>query len=156
MRRPSFFHLTYALLAAGGAGAVQSQTGQSGGAVLAKYQQECSACHIAYPAGMLPATSWVRVMGSLGKHFGTDASLDAASVAEISGWLKPRAGTLRRVSENPPQDRITLSPWFVREHDEVASPVWKRASVGSAANCAACHVGAAKGNFNERDVQVPK
>jgi signal transduction histidine kinase len=32
-----------------------------------KYQQECAACHIAYPAGMLPAASWKRLMNNLPK-----------------------------------------------------------------------------------------
>ena len=26
--------------------------------MLAAYQQECSACHMAYPPGLLPAASW--------------------------------------------------------------------------------------------------
>jgi mono/diheme cytochrome c family protein len=151
----SFILMGFLLLSVG-LGAAHAQSDASRAASLPKYQQECSACHIAYPAGMLPATSWARVMGSLDKHYGTDASLDAASVAEISSWLKPRAGTLRRVSEDPPQDRITKSPWFVRQHNEVSSAVWKRASIGSASNCAACHTGAAKGNFNEDDVRIPK
>ena len=126
--------------------------------VLPKYQQECAACHMAYPPGLLPATSWQRLMGSLGKHFGTDASLDAASVREISGWLKSNASTYKRVSEEPPQDRITQSAWFLRKHraDEVSPAVWKRASVGGASNCVACHAGAAQGNFNEHDVKIPK
>jgi hypothetical protein len=113
---------------------------------------------MAYPPGLLPAASWQRLMGSLGKHFGTDASLDAASVREISGWLKSNAGTYKRVSEEPPQDRITQSAWFLRKHraDEVSPAVWKRASVGSASNCVACHAGAAQGNFNEHDVKIPK
>jgi mono/diheme cytochrome c family protein len=126
--------------------------------VLPKYQQECAACHMAYPPGLLPAASWQGLMGSLDKHFGTDASLDAASVREISGWLKSNAGTYKRVSEEPPQNRITQSAWFLRKHraDEVPPAVWKRASVGSASNCAACHAGAAQGNFNERDIKIPK
>lgn len=125
---------------------------------LAKYGQECTACHMAYPPGMLPAASWQRVMSGLNKHYGTDASLDAASAAEISAWLKTNAGTYKRVSEEPPQDRITQSAWFKRKHreGEVPANVWKRASVGSAANCTACHAGADKGNFNEHDVRIPK
>lgn len=125
---------------------------------LAKYQQECAACHIAYPPGMLPAESWARVMGSLQKHYGTDASLDEASVREISGWLKANAGTYKRVAEAPPQDRITQSAWFLRKHNEREVPpeIWKRAAVGSAANCAACHTQAAKGSFSERDIKIPR
>mgnify|MGYP000862404141 FL=1 len=127
-------------------------------ASLAAYQQECAACHMAYPPGMLPAASWQRMMGTLNKHYGADASLDEASVREISGWLKANAGTYKRVIEEPPQDRITQSAWFLRKHrpGEVPPDVWKRASVGSASNCAACHTNAAKGSFNERDIRIPR
>lgn len=123
---------------------------------LPKYQQECAACHLAYPPGMLPAASWKRLMGSLNKHYGTDASLDEASVREISGWLQTHAGTYKRVSEEPPQDRITRSQWFVRKHNEVDPQIWKQAAVKSAANCAACHSAADKGSFREAEIQFPK
>ncbi len=122
----------------------------------AKHQQECSSCHVAYPPGLLPAASWARIMGGLNKHFGTDASLDVASTTEIASWLQAHAGTDRRGREEPPQDRISKSNWFVRQHDEVSSSTFKRASIGSAANCSACHAGAAKGNFNEHEVHIPK
>ena len=124
--------------------------------VLPQYQQECAACHVAYPPGMLPGASWKRVMGSLSKHYGTDASLDAASIREISGWLLAHAGTYKRVSEEPPQDRITRSQWFVRKHREVDPQIWKQAAVKSAANCAACHTAADKGSYRESELQFPK
>ncbi len=138
--------------------AVHADSNGSSFAPLPKYQQECSACHMAYPPGMLPAGSWQRLMGSLDKHFGTDASLDEASVRELSGWLKANAGTYKRVNEEPPQGRITKSAWFLRKHrdGEVPPDVWKRASVGSASNCLACHTNAAKGNFNEHEVRIPR
>ena len=121
-----------------------------------KYQQECTACHIAYPPGMLPAASWQRVMGGLDKHFGVDASLDLATTAEIAAWLQGHAGSYKRAREEPPQDRITRSKWFVRQHDEVSASVWKRKAVGSPSNCSACHAAAATGHFNEDDVRIPK
>jgi hypothetical protein len=107
---------------------------------------------------MLPAASWQRLMGGLGKHFGTDASLDATSAREISTWLNQHAGTYKRVTEAPPQDRITRSNWFLSKHNEreVSLAVWKRTSVSSPANCAACHTQADKGSFNERDIKIPK
>jgi hypothetical protein len=115
----------------------------------AAYTQECAACHTAYPPGLLPARSWERLMSGLDKHYGTDASLDEASVREISGWLQGHAGTYKRVREEPPQDRITMSAWFVRKHRRLDAPVWKHASVKSAANCAACHTGADKGQYDD-------
>lgn len=126
--------------------------------LLSVYKQECSACHVAYPVGMLPAASWKRLMGGLNKHYGTDASLDEKSLVEISGWLDRHAGAYKRVSEMPPDDRITKSAWFIRKHNEreVSPAVWKRASVGSASNCIACHTNAAQGSFSEREIKIPK
>ena len=146
------------LLAASCLGAAHGSSSASSVPLLAKYQQECAACHIAYPPGMLPAASWQRLMGTLGKHYGADASLDEATTREIGAWLKTQAGTYKRVSEEPPQDRITKSAWFLQKHrpGEVPAEVWKRASVGSAANCGACHGNAAQGNFSERDIKIPK
>lgn len=125
---------------------------------LPKYQQECAACHMAYPPGLLPSGSWQHLMGSLNKHYGTDASLDDATLRELSTWLTANAGTYKRVSEEPPQDRITKSAWFLRKHraGEVPADVWKRPAVGSASNCIACHAGAAKGNFSEHEVRIPR
>jgi mono/diheme cytochrome c family protein len=124
--------------------------------LLPKYQQECAACHIAYPPGMLPAASWMRMLGALDQHYGTNATLDAASVREIGVWLQGHAGTYKRVSEEPPQDRITRSQWFVRKHHEVDPQIWKQAAVKSAANCVACHSAAEKGSFRESEIQFPK
>ena len=123
---------------------------------LPAYKAECSACHVAYPVGMLPAPAWKNVMGGLQKHYGTDASLDATTVLQIGKWLEAHAGTYKRVSEVPPENRITRSAWFIRKHDEVSPSVFKRASVGGAGNCAACHNGAADGNFSENQIRIPK
>ena len=120
------------------------------------YTQECAACHTAYPPGMLPARSWQRVMSSLDRHYGSDASLDAATVQQLSAWLQAHAGTYKRVSEEPPQDRITRSAWFERKHRKVEPAVWKLPSVKSAANCAACHTGADQGRFNDDDLRMPE
>lgn len=119
------------------------------------YVQECAACHTAYPPGMLPAASWQRIMGSLDKHYGSDASLDAATVRQLSTWLQAHAGTYRRVTEAPPQDRITRSDWFLRKHREIEPAVWRLPSVKTAANCAACHTRADRGDFDEDTLRFP-
>ncbi len=119
------------------------------------YAQECGSCHTAYAPGLLPAASWQRVMSGLDKHYGTDASLDAGTVRELGQWLQTHAGTGKRASEPPPEDRITRAAWFVREHRKVDAAVWSHAAVKSAANCAACHTGADQGNFSERGLRIP-
>ncbi len=128
---------------------------QSSASVPTIYTQECAACHTAYPAGMLPPDSWQRIMRGLDDHYGTDASLDADSVRQISAWLTTHAATRGRGSESPPDDRITRSAWFVHEHDDVHPEVWKLPSVKSAANCAACHTRADQGDFDEDNISMP-
>ena len=129
------------------------------GPQLPAYQQECASCHLAYPPGLLPATSWQRLMGNLPKHFGTDASVDTATLQALSAYLAHNAATFKKVARDPgapPEDRITRSAWFVREHDEVPAATFKRKAIGSAANCAACHSGAAQGSFSEREIRIPQ
>lgn len=158
MPRAHFHQFLLLMLTASASLSAGADAGKTSVPLTPKYKQECAACHTAYPPGMLPAASWQRIMGSLNKHYGTDASLDEATVRELGGWLQANAGTYKRVSEEPPQDRITKSTWFLRKHNEreIAPAVWKRASVGNASNCVACHTNAAKGNFNERDIHIPK
>lgn len=124
--------------------------------LLPAYKAECAACHVAYPPALLPAASWERLMNNLPRHFGTDASLDPATVRQLSTWLNANAATARRVREAPPEDRITRSAWFVRQHDEVPAATWKLPAVKSAATCAACHTRADQGDFNEHDVRIPR
>ncbi len=126
---------------------------------LPAYPKECAACHTAYPPGLLPAASWQRLMTNLPRHFGTDASLDAATTQQIAAWLAQHAGTSRRVAREPmlpPEDRITRSAWFQREHDEVPAATWQRAAIQSPSNCSACHAGAAQGNFDEHSIRIPR
>jgi len=124
--------------------------------MLPAYQTECSGCHLAYPPGLLPASSWQRILTNLPHHYGTDASLDAATVKALATWLSANAATDRRRREPPPEDRISRSAWFVREHDEVPAAAWTRPAIKSASHCAACHAGADQGDFNERNVRIPR
>jgi len=137
--------------------ALASDHGRSPAApLLPLYNQECTACHFAYPPGLLPAASWQRLMANLPRHFGTDASLEPAVVKALSAWLNANAGIYNGASTLSPQDRITQRPWFVREHREVSAATWKLPAVKSAANCAACHRQADQGDFNEHTVRIPR
>lgn len=119
------------------------------------YKQECGACHLAFPAHLLPTASWQRLMSGLDRHYGVDASLDPAAARTIRQWLEQNAASGWRSVGTPPEDRITRSRTFLRQHDELRASVWTRASVRSPANCSACHRGAADGDFNEHSVRIP-
>ncbi|MFM0327777.1 diheme cytochrome c [Caballeronia glebae] len=143
-------------LTASGVGLALAEPNKTGASTLMPtYVKECAACHIAYPPGMLPAASWQRIMRNLSQHFGADASLDAESVKQISNWLTNHS-TTESDGQAVPEDRITRSTWFRREHAEVPSSVWKRATIKSPSNCAACHTRADQGNFDEHFVRIPQ
>jgi len=124
----------------------------------AKWLGECSGCHVAYSPGFLPAESWRAIMTGLDKHFGSNASMDAESVKEISTFLEKNADNRKKSHEasGKPFLRITETHWFKSEHREVAAHTWKNPKVKSAANCGACHTKAESGVFSERSLKVPK
>ena len=119
------------------------------------WKSECGGCHAAFPPRTLDAQSWRRVMQALARHYGADASLDAAAAREVGAFLEANAG--RAV---PPQDeglpRVTRTPWFVREHRKVEAATWKRPSIGTPVNCGACHTQAEGGDFRERNIRIPR
>src|SRR5512133_2688518 len=123
----------------------------------AVWRSECGACHIAYPPSLLSADQWGAHMASLMRHFGTDASVDAAAAAEIGAFLQRNAGRDRGsapATSEPP--RITRTKWFIHEHRDVRATDWTSAAVKSASNCGACHQGADRGSFDEHAVRIPR
>ena len=110
---------------------------------------------MAYPPGLLSEKSWQNVMSSLGKHFGTDASIDEKERLEISKWLGANAATRQKYAEVAPDNRITKTTWFIRKHNEIKADVWKRAGIKSPANCGACHTNASDGIFSEKNIAIP-
>jgi hypothetical protein len=121
----------------------------------AVWRAECGTCHVAYPPALLPAAEWGRLMVSLDRHFGADAAVDAKAAAEIDAFQAANAGKAegRTAAAEP---RITTTGWFRKKHREVAAAVFRAASVKTPANCAACHPGAAAGNFDEHAVTIPR
>lgn len=130
-----------------------------------KYREQCGSCHFAYPAGLLPAASWERIMGNLADHFGENAELPAADTAELTAYLSANAAdsgaavgrsvAFARSADGAPL-RITETAYFQREHRELPRrAVQDNPQVGSFSNCNACHTRAAEGSFNEHEVVVP-
>lgn len=126
--------------------------------VNAKWKEECGSCHMAYPPRFLSAESWHALMSGLDKHFGSDASVDAATATEIGNFLEQNASTKHRRSSsgNEPPLRISKTSWFLSEHRKVADRIWKDPQVKSPSNCAACHTRADSGSFSERDIKMPR
>jgi len=150
-----FKTLTFGLMLLGCSALALAEEGNSRLKLNPKMAQECSTCHIAYRPNFLPTSSWKQVMGALDKHFGTDASLPAADHKEVTDWIVAHS---QEIGTPPPDNRITRSFWFTRKHgtNHIKADVWSRDSVKSPANCQACHVNAAQGDFNEHNIRIPR
>ena len=126
------------------------------------YQEECGACHLAYPTGFLPAKSWQKILSSLDDHFGENAELDKETQGILESYLSQqgmRKSRFNRLLRNFPKGtptRITELPYFKHKHREIPKKwVTNNPKVGSFSQCDKCHQGAAKGNFEEDDVRIP-
>jgi hypothetical protein len=122
----------------------------------AAFRNECGSCHLPFPPALLPAEDWRRTMTQLEHHFGTDASVDARAAKEISSFLERNAGAGDRVQGAGDPPRITQTSRFVRKHREVPKRLWSDKRIKSAANCEACHRGAAEGRYSEHDILIPE
>ena len=120
-------------------------------------EEECGACHMVFPPQMLQAESWQALMDGLPQHFGSDASLDKKRRVAIADFLIRNSGRRdTRAPDGKPLLRLTETAHFKKEHRKIAPAIWQRASIKSAANCSACHTGAAAGDYDEDSIRIPK
>ena len=129
------------------------------------YKEECGSCHMAYSPGLLTSDSWNKVMSGLENHFGDNAELDANTSKEILNYLLENAADnseyrrsqkFARTFENKVVDRITLTPYFIRKHDEIPKRIFTdNPKLTSFSQCSQCHQNAEKGSFDEDEVTIP-
>lgn len=122
----------------------------------AAYRDECGSCHLAYPPSLLSRADWQRILTGLDRHFGGDARLAPSVQGEISRFLERHAGDQRRSGEAGQPPRLTQTAHFRHQHRAVPARLWRDDRVRSAANCAACHRGAADGRYSEHDLALPE
>lgn len=124
------------------------------------FQNECGSCHVAFPPQLLSAEDWRRVMRSLDKHYGDNASLDEKTRQQLEDFLVRHAGSAAKLGAGPTAragelPRLTRTVWFERKHREVRPADWRNPKVKTPANCAACHSRAAEGSYREREIVLP-
>ena len=66
------------------------------------FQAECGSCHVAFPPQLMIADDWRRVMRSLDKHYGDNASLDEKTRLILEDFHVRNAGG-RKVGAGPSQ-----------------------------------------------------
>lgn len=131
------------------------------------WEAECAtSCHSGFNPTLLPADSWRRVMAGLDDHFGDNVELDADTKKDILDYLvsasAERSETeaskklLHSLIGSQKPLRITEIPYWEKKHSGIAQKVFERKSVVSRSNCIACHPGADKGSFEDRDINIPE
>jgi len=128
------------------------------------YSETCGECHLAYHPELLPSTSWLKILNQPDDHFGEEIEVDPDTIKAISEYLKTNGAEnslskrskkiMRSLGSQVPM-RITDMPYIRKEHHELDSALFKRKSIGSLANCAACHINADKGIYDDDEVKIP-
>jgi len=127
------------------------------------YAEQCGACHVVFSPSLNPAAVWDAILADLQHHFGNDASLDAAQVAEIRIYLDANSAehwdTLpaNLLRERDPANplRMTATPYWRHIHADTPGSVFASRAVGAKYACDACHRDAAIGRFAPQRIKVP-
>lgn len=128
------------------------------------YVTECGSCHLAYPAGILPERSWIKMMEGLSDHFGENAEVDEKTGSAITAYLISNAaerGSRRslKINQSIPSEEIPLrfseTRFYQVKHKNLSEEIFKRKSVGSKARCQACHPQAETARFSAAEVKIP-
>jgi hypothetical protein len=132
----------------------------------AQWRDECGSCHLAFHPSLLPSRSWVRIMDGQDKHFGADLALDAPTRATLLAFLSENSAERRltepatKIALSLKSDavplRITETPYWIKKHRDIAASYWSSAQVKSRSNCAACHLDAEAGTFQDAAMRLPK
>lgn len=130
------------------------------------YLTECGDCHFAYQPGLLPARGWDQIMTTLDDHFGDNAELDDENRTAITEYLVQNAADtsdlkrskqiMRSIAQRDTPIRISEVPYIKDAHKDIPEKLIKgNPEVESPARCDACHVQAAKGYYNDSNVNIP-
>lgn len=150
----------------GGSGGLFQQQKDVASVTNALYKEECGSCHFAYPPGLLPGSSWTKIMSQLDQHFDDNAELEVDVQKKLTDYLLQYSADrstyrrsmriMRSTSVDSAPIRITELPYFIHKHNEIPSRMIKgNDKVGSLSNCDACHQRAEQGYFSEREINIP-
>ncbi|MBV9749188.1 MAG: cytochrome b/b6 domain-containing protein [Acetobacteraceae bacterium] len=127
------------------------------------FEEQCGACHLAFPPSLAPGATWDSIMGDLKHHFGADATLSPEQVAHLRAWLDANSAEhwdtlpshLLRTRAADGSLRITDTPGWRRMHRHIPDAVFAAKPVYRRSNCAACHADAATGRFAPQSIAIP-
>jgi cytochrome b len=129
------------------------------------WREECGACHLAFHPSLLPVRSWKSIMKQQASHFDEDLYLEQDTIQIIETFLVKNAAeqglteAAWKINRSIPKTetllRITETNYWVKKHLEIPDTVWKSPKVNGKVNCAACHMDAEAGTFEDAAMRLP-
>lgn len=130
------------------------------------YIKECGSCHFAYQPGLLPSSSWNKIMSNLENHYNNDASISSANLQTLTKYLNDNSAEknmqykrsnkiVSSLAKDQIPESISTTPYMIRKHNEIKKSLITQPEVKGLFNCIACHKTADKGNYGERDINIP-
>jgi len=130
------------------------------------WREECGSCHLAFHPSLLPARSWQKMLAEQGRHFDNDLGLDAATSVSLLAFLtsnaaehsrtEPAFKINRSLASGATPLRITETPYWIKKHREIEAADWQSGKVNGKADCAACHLDAEGGTFEDAAMRIPR
>ncbi|MDH5300377.1 MAG: cytochrome b/b6 domain-containing protein [Gammaproteobacteria bacterium] len=131
----------------------------------ATWRTECGDCHMAFHPSLLPARSWQKLMAQQSDHFGDDLALEGETLQEVTDFLLNNSADkgeteaankmIRSISADQAPIAITETRYWKHKHSEIGDEYWKSKRVGSKSNCAACHLDANDGWYEDSNMRLP-
>ena len=129
------------------------------------WREECGSCHLAFHPSLLPARSWKTIMQQQASHFEEDLFLEQEAVKEIESFLVENAAEQelteaawkinRSIAKTLVLTRITKAPYWIKKHRKISEAAWEHPKVNGNINCAACHLDAKAGTFEDAAMHLP-
>jgi len=127
----------------------------------ARWQSECSGCHLAYHPSLLPARSWQRMFSQQHEHFGEDLDLALSKARSLQDYaVRNAADALQSpvawkiahsVDAGAAPVRISETPYWRERHERVDPAAFKRVH---ASDCGACHRDADNASFSALAIRM--
>lgn len=128
------------------------------------YIEECGACHVAFPPGLMPQRSWEVIVDGFADHFGEELEFDDEVIASLRKYLINNAADrskyprsvliMQYLRDDLTPTRVMDVPYIKRKHSQIPrDALEKNANVRSFANCDACHSRVEAGSFNKKEIK---
>lgn len=129
------------------------------------WRDSCGECHLDFHPSLLPIRSWEKLLAGQSNHFGDDLALDGTTVDELLNYAKTNSADPEQteaawrmnssIATNETPLRITEVTYWKHKHEEIEDSVWQRSQIKIKSNCAACHLDAKQGTFEDANMRIP-